>query len=227
MGQDSGNAMASPETPYRIEPCLLESYPAALSDLLSEVINAAHQLGGKLHPQTGASLAELVRVMNCYYSNLIEGHYTRPIDIEKALQGQLADDAARRNLQLEARAHIHVQRELDRRLSAGELGEPASSKLIKWLHCAFYEGAAEGMLRIEHEAGPYQMMPGEFRSEALHDVAVGRHIPPSSIRVAEFMEYFEWRYQLARLGPTTRVFAVAAAHHRFNYPSIRRRKRPC
>jgi len=41
--------------------------------------------------------------MNCYYSNLIEGHNTHPIDIERALRDDYSTDARRRNLQLEAK----------------------------------------------------------------------------------------------------------------------------
>jgi Fic family protein len=100
-----------------------------------------------LHPKTAASLAELVRMMNCYYSNLIEGHNTRTADIERALQGDLDENGARRNLQIEARAHIHVQREIDAKFSAGKLGEPASREFILWLHRTFYAGAPDSMLR--------------------------------------------------------------------------------
>jgi hypothetical protein len=52
--------------------------------------------------------------LNCYYSNLIEGHNTLPIDIDRALKDDYAGDPKRRNLQLEARAHIEVQRMIDR-----------------------------------------------------------------------------------------------------------------
>src|SRR5262249_493183 len=55
------------------------------------------------------SLADLVRAMNCYYSNLIEGHDTHPIDIERALKNDYSQDMRKRNLQLEAKAHINVQ----------------------------------------------------------------------------------------------------------------------
>src|ERR1700726_4326182 len=51
-----------------------------------------------------ASLADLVRAMNCYYSNLIEGHDTHPIDIERALRNDYSKDAHKRDLQVEARA---------------------------------------------------------------------------------------------------------------------------
>ncbi|HEY3784147.1 MAG TPA: hypothetical protein VGL55_02575 [Steroidobacteraceae bacterium] len=51
--------------------------------------------------------------MNCYYSNLIEGHDTHPVDIERALQGDYSRDTKRGGLQLEARAHIGVQQWID------------------------------------------------------------------------------------------------------------------
>ena len=59
--------------------------------------------------------------MNCYYSNLIEGHDTRPRDIERALRDDLDADEQRRNLQLEARAHIRIQQKIDAEFAAGSL----------------------------------------------------------------------------------------------------------
>ena len=79
---------------------------------------------------SASSLAELVRVMNCYYSNLIEGHNTRPRDIERALANELDADEQRRDLQIEARAHIRVQREVDVLCLADRFGEPASLERI-------------------------------------------------------------------------------------------------
>lgn len=49
------------------------------------------------------------------------------------------------------------------------------------------------------------------------DVAVGRHLPPSSDRVDEFMRYFADRYRFEPMGRAGRVIAMAAAHHRLNY----------
>ncbi|MGJ0483954.1 MAG: hypothetical protein ACR65R_05385 [Methylomicrobium sp.] len=42
--------------------------------------------------------------MNGYYSNLIDGHHTKPRDIERALANDLETDELRRNYQIEARA---------------------------------------------------------------------------------------------------------------------------
>jgi Fic family protein len=99
--------MPSPiENPYRIEPCLLENIPLDLADRIAELTSLSELLGARLHPRTAASLANLVRMMNCYYSNLIEGHNTKPRDIERAWADDLEQDESRRNLQIEARAHI-------------------------------------------------------------------------------------------------------------------------
>jgi Fic family protein len=73
------------------------------------------------------------------------------------------------------------------------------------------------MLRIRGAGREFMMAPGEWRAQSEHDVAVGRHEPPSSERVPDFMTYFAERYRLAPLGTAGRLMAMAAAHHRFNY----------
>jgi hypothetical protein len=59
------------------------------------------------------ALCDLVRSMDCYYSKLIEGHNTLPIEIERALPEDYSEDKERRDLQYEARAHIATQRWID------------------------------------------------------------------------------------------------------------------
>jgi Fic family protein len=137
------------ETPSRIEPCFLEDARGELLDLVTELPAAASALASRLHPKTAANLADLVRVMNCYYSNLIEGHNTRPRDIERALSGDLDADERRRNLQLEARQHIRLQRAIDADFAKGALPEAASTAFLQHLHREFYRDAPEAMLRIE------------------------------------------------------------------------------
>lgn len=155
--------------------------------------------------------------MNTYYSNLIEGHVTRPRDIERALAGQLDQDERRRNLQLEAAAHVRVQAEIDHMAAEDRLSEPTSLDFIRWLHREFYQDAPEEMLRIRSEKAEFMMEPGAWRSRPEHDVAVGRHVPPSSERVDDFMRHFESRYRSADMGKAARIMTIASAHHRFNY----------
>lgn len=205
------------ETVERIEPARIEAAPEAIADTIAELSAASATLGQALSPRTATNLADLVRIMNTYYSNLIEGHNTRPRDIERALAGQFDQDEGRRNLQLEAAAHVRVQAELDRMAADDALPEPASCAFIRWLHREFYRDAPEAMLSIQDSGRAFLMEPGEWRSRREHDVAVGRHQPPSSDRVADFMRHFEARYRFERLGKASRVLAMAAAHHRFNY----------
>lgn len=205
------------ETPTRIEPCLLEQTSAEIVDLIATLSAVAERLGARLHPHTAASLADLVRVMNCYYSNLIEGHNTTPPEIERALADQFDVGEDRRNLQLEARAHIRVQREIDRLYAMGKLPEPASVDFIRWLHREFYADMPETMLTIRGTGREFRMEPGALRSAPEHEVAVGRHLPPSSNRVLAFVEHFQQRYRFESLGKGSRIIAMAAAHHRFNY----------
>ncbi|HUN71371.1 MAG TPA: Fic family protein [Steroidobacteraceae bacterium] len=209
--------MTQIESVQRIEPARLEEPGEAIVDIVAELSAATATLGNRLHPRTAANLADLVRIMNAYYSNLIEGHNTRPRDIERALAGNLDDDAGRRNLQLEAAAHVRVQAEIDRLAAEGRLPEPASVDFIQWLHREFYRDAPEELLRIQGAGRDLIMVPGAWRSRQDHDVAVGRHIPPSSDRISEFMSYFAERYAFAPLGKSGRILAMAAAHHRLNY----------
>jgi Fic family protein len=209
--------MTLAESPSRIEPCELAALPTELSDAIVELVQGAMELGGRLHGRTAQSLAELVSIMNCYYSNLIEGHHTRPRDIERALANDL-DVGPRRDLQMEARAHVRVQREIEALFAEGKLNEPASCTFIKDVHRSFYENVPKTMLMVTGSDGRvFEMTPGEFRSRPEQDVAVGRHLPPSSTEVVRFMEYFESRYRIEPMGAAKKIVAMAAAHHRFNY----------
>ena len=94
------------ETVGRIEPALLEEAPTEITDIVAELSAKAATLGSALHPRTASNLADLVRIMNTYYSNLIEGHHTRPRDIERAMAGEL--DQNQREQLLEVAEHTPV-----------------------------------------------------------------------------------------------------------------------
>lgn len=205
------------ETPSRIEPARLDSLPVDIADLVSEIAAASSILGIALHPRTAASLAGIVRMMNTYYSNLIEGHNTRPRDIERALRDEFSDDLRQRNLQMEARAHHAVQARVDEMALSDALPDPASTEFIRWLHELFYLGTPDAFHVLADGTRRITFAAGEWRSRPEHDVEVGRHLPPSSSRVADFMAYFSRRYEFARMGQAARITAMACAHHRLNY----------
>src|SRR5437667_135911 len=81
-----------------------------ITDLAVELAQKTAGFRRSLPPSLMASLADLVRSMNCYYSNFIEGHYTHPVDIERALKNDYSQDPHKRDLQQEAKAHVTVQK---------------------------------------------------------------------------------------------------------------------
>jgi len=205
------------EAVQRIEPAWVEDVSGAMTDVIADLVAAATKLDQAFHPRTAANLADLVRIANTYYSNLIEGHNMRSKDIERALVGDLYKDKERRNLQIEAAAHVRLQAQIDHMAGENKLPEPAAPDFLRWLHREFYKDATEDILRVHGAGRDFIMVPGEWRSRPEHDVAVGRHEPPSSVRVPDFMAYFAKRYRLSPLGTAGRLMAMAAAHHRFNY----------
>lgn len=184
---------------------------AELENLAFDLAREASELSGQLHPLVRLGVGDLVRSMNCYYSNLIEGHNTHPRDIDRALSADYSSDPRRRDLQLEARAHIEVQRLIDSR--ADIPGPPASLAFIRWTHGEFCARLPESLLVAENpDTGErLRVVPGELRTRG---VAVGRHIPPPPGDVPAFLARFEQAYDPGRLTKPRQAIAAASAHHR-------------
>ena len=180
----------------------------ALADLAVDL--AAHSAGFRRSLPQGVltALADLVRAMNCYYSNLIEGHDTHPLDIERALNNDYSTNNNKRNLQLEAKAHIAVQQWID---EGGLQSRAISTDGICEIHKRFGELLPEDLLWIdEPDTGErMQVVPGALRQR---DVKVGQHVPISPGSVLRFLEQFERAY--SGLGKAETIIAAAAAHHR-------------
>ncbi len=199
------------ETVTRMEPLLIgetSRHRGELTDLAIELAQRAAGLRRGLPEGIIESLSDLVRAMNCYYSNLIEGHDTHLTDIERALRDDYSADIKKRNLQLEAKAHIAVQKWID----GGGLkcGPTAVASLLE-IHRRFGELLPQELLRVENpDTGEVvNVVPGELRGR---DVRVGRHVPVSPGAVPRFMKRFESVY--GSLGKTNAILASAAAHHR-------------
>src|SRR5437867_3898604 len=101
MPSEPANASAI-ERPPMMEPMMPREGERRLDDPAIELVRKASALAGHLNPTVQRSLGALVRSMNCYYSNLIEGHDTHPRDIDRALAKDYAKEPRRRALQLEA-----------------------------------------------------------------------------------------------------------------------------
>ncbi len=220
MSQDIQPAIMIPdrdELPSLMEPLLLaetsrhrrSTRSPALTDLALELARKSSGFRRSLPNSIVSSLADLVRSINCYYSNLIEGHNTHPVDIERALRNDYSHDRAKRDLQLEATAHVEVQKWIDH---GGLPGHQALTvEGMREIHRRFCSRLPEDLRWIGDTAAgpPVPLIPGEFRRR---DVQVGRLVPVSPGAVPRFLARFEAVY--TKLGTTETILATAAAHHR-------------
>lgn len=183
-----------------------------LGDLAVDLVAKASSLAGRAHGAVQEGIAELVRSMNCYYSNLIEGHNTHPRDIDAAVAENYSPDSGTRILQLEARAHIEVQKMID----GGEGPEegPPTTAYLQWIHREFCRRLPDELLRVENPdtGARIRVVPGELRGGG---VIVGRHVPPPPGDLPRFLDRFQSAYAPERLSKMQSILAVAAAHHRF------------
>jgi len=205
MAQDAGEGTGL------MEPLLIREssrHRGALTDLAVEL--AARSAGFRRSLPQGVltALADLVRAMNCYYSNLIEGHDTHPVDIERALRNEYSADAQKRNLQLEAKAHITVQRWID---EGGLKGRAVTADALCETHRRFCELLPDELLWVtESDTGErLRVVPGGLRTR---HVKVGTLIPVSPGALPRFLRRFETAY--GGLGRTDAILAAAGAHHR-------------
>lgn len=194
-----------------MEPLLIaEGSPhrGPLSDLALELVAKSAGFRASLPEGVRSALAALVRSMNCYYSNLIEGHETHPVDIERALRNDYSREPRKRDLQLEAKAHIEVQRWID---GGGLTGRVATRSGICEIHRRFYDLLPEELRWAEdpetHER--VKVATGELR---VRDVKVGDHVAMSPGALPRFLARFEEAY--GRRGKMDAVLGIAAAHHR-------------
>ena len=200
------------ETVDRMEPMLIgggASRLPAIRDLSVDLAAKASAFRSSLPAEIRTALAHLVRAMNCYYSNLIEGHDTHPVDIERALNNDFSANREQRDLQLEARAHIAVQQWID---AGGLAGRAHTAAGLAETHARFCGNLPDEMLWVEMPGTKERVRvePGRLRER---DVQVGRHIAISPGAIPRFLEYFERTY--GNLGRSDAIIAVAAAHHRF------------
>ena len=194
---------------HQFEPLLPRNDLAALAASTRPVVEKSLELRKALSPEALASLRELVRAMNSYYSNTIEGQGTHPANIARALRAEFSErpDVARR--QRLALAHIAAERELEALVDHAHLDEGAilRTDFLLQAHKALY-GQLKAQDRTTEDG--HVVTPGELRTD---DVAVGRHQPPAHAAVPRFLARMDQVYgALQGLDPL--LHTIAAAHHR-------------
>ncbi len=203
-------------SPGSMEPLFPEDTSGKLEALALELIHKAAKLSGSINPVTRAAIADFLRPMNSYYSNLIEGHDTHPIDIDRALKNDFSNNKIKRDLQMEAHAHINVHRKIATEFNnPGPCKIPSSIAWLKGIHKDFYEHLPDDFKLVKSKEGKIRkVVPGEFRT---CEVEVSRHIAPHYQNLELFAERFEEFYNPesnANKSKIRRLISIPASHHR-------------
>jgi Fic family protein len=191
--------------PHQFEPLLPQRRLEEFRARTRRVVEQSVRLSGSAHPATTATLRELVREMNSYYSNRIEGQGTHPLNIERALHQDFSDKPDVARLQRLALVHIEAEREVEQRVATGNIA--LTSEFLRQAHEALYRRLSPAD-RITDEGRLIE--PGAWRQE---QVAVGRHEPPLWSAVPAFLKRLDDVYGLAGSLDDT-LIRVASAHHR-------------
>ena len=197
------------DAPHQFEPLL--PAPAKQEPLLAkahDLARSASQLAGL--PVAG-ELRGLLRGMNSYYTNRIEGQHTRPLEIEQALARNFSANkelAARQRLAI---AHIDAEAAIEQRYS-GESGgrQLYAAAAVRDLHRELFSRLPPEDL-VTSEGEP--VVPGELHQR---EVQVGRHVAPAHASLPVLLERWGQFYGDIRRGEAA-LLALAAAHQRLGW----------
>lgn len=203
------------DSPHPFEPLLpAEAQMGPLLERASDLARAATALGSASGRTAQHGLRVLLRSMNSYYTQRIEGEHTRPSDIERALQQDYSANPDLARKQRLAVAHIRTEarceEELERRLAAdGEAGARwlYSTEALTWLHRELFRDLPADDLTLSDGT---ILVPGELRQRG---VAVGRHEAPARESLPRFLARWTEAYAGVRRGEAS-IVALAAVHHR-------------
>jgi len=180
---------------------------AALLEQAHDLIRSADQLSGKCQPGALDGLRTLLRAMNSYYTNRIEGQHTLPVEIEQALRNDYSADAYKARRQRLALAHMAAEQALEQRWSQWEPRQIWSAAMVCDIHQDLFARLSEQDRTLaEGDA----LQPGVLRDR---EVSVGRHAAPQAQALPAFLERWGSFYAQVRRGEM-QVLAVAASHQR-------------
>lgn len=162
------------------------------------------KLTSAAHATTRVALRELVRKMNSFYSNRIEGQNTHPRNIERALENDFSQKPGEARLQRIALAHIGAEKEME---ALGGGGSALRSTFLIDAHRALYERLEPGD-RLSDEG--QVIVPGQLRTR---DVQVARHVAPVAASLPFFLRRLDEVYGTSR-GWEHLLILTACAHHR-------------
>ncbi len=206
-------------TAYSLKPYIPgKAYIGPLKDMAQEITMASAALEGRVAKETAAVLGHHLRLINSYYSNLIEGHKTNIFDIQMALANNYRKDPEKKYAQELCAAHVETEKRFMERVQSPAKPDICSPAFLSDLHAAFYDSLPEVHRCTHSEAGftGLPVNPGRLRDV---DVSVdGRSAHgPEFGALPSLLETFAESYDPNRFHGDERLIAMAASHHRLTW----------
>lgn len=179
-------------------------------------------LGAGYPIQVRNGIKNMLRVINSYYSNMIESEGTHPFEIEKASRKIFSEDLKHQRLQKLSLVHIEVQKWIEDRLKESDDSIIFTRQFIQDVHRKFYSHEdMESFLHIPtvpestDPSTTIKMIPGEFRDRLVY---VGGHEAPDHTLISSLFNIYESGYKIyPRFMQSTKVIYAIASHHRLSW----------
>lgn len=182
----------------------------ALLSIASELRSKAIKLTTSPMPGLNKSLSTILRAMNSYYTNKIEGQHTMPAEIESALKNDYSQNKDIAQKQRIARAHLLTEAWGEEHVSDKNWRVVYSADLVAAIHYQLYN-YMEKADRVTDNNEPVN--EGQFRTK---NVTVGMHMPPDAKYLSNFIERWAQAYSGLPDGDMA-LIGLACAHHRLTW----------
>ena len=188
--------------PAQMEPLLPSEFKMGpVLERANDLIRKADRLSSWCPPGALPGLRKLLRSMNSFYSNKIEGQHTLPLEIEQALRNDYSQDEDKARRQRLALAHMSTESQLEALWPEWSNETVWSVQTVRDIHQDLFA-------RLPEDDG--NLCPGHFRTR---EVSVGRHAAPAAGSLIQFLNRWSSTYSSVRKGEMQLV-AMAAAHQR-------------
>lgn len=195
--------------PHQFEPLLPSD--ARIEPLLAKAHDLSRLATTLAGTRVPPELRRLLRSMNSYYTNRIEGQHTRPHEIDQALRQDFSKDATLAAKQRLAVAHIEAEKALEQRYSGADGARALYTvDAVQDMHRELF-GRLPASDLLTSENGV--IVPGQLRTR---EVQVGQHVAPAYASVPFFLARWATFYGNVRRGEAALV-AMAAAHQRMGW----------
>ncbi len=193
-----------------LDPVLPESLPPSIIDLADALPRKTQFLAGRLPPETAVRLGRLLQITNTYYSNLIEGQYTEPADMQQAQAAPVKDRKRLKSMAVEQMAVQALFERTLRQRGPFSWGAMFTPEFVNAAHNRLFRGAGDAERTLSDGS---VMQPGMLRSVTGQNVIVGNHDAPDASAVEAMLRHLQSGFG-RQTDPRRQLIASLAYHHR-------------